>query len=160
MEDKHNEQSDKKKEDVDKIRDYISQMAKGKPSPIEKSEEKESAKDQVILKHVETKKQEVSKETIEFAKRLKNQVLEHDHFEELSNDEITILESFMGRRLLLTRIAIIANQSRVPLGIEPLNKEQLMTILDALVDKGYLETEKVNDNDVYWLTERGKYRVQ
>ncbi|MHA1148105.1 MAG: hypothetical protein ACTSR8_07640 [Promethearchaeota archaeon] len=160
MEDKHNEHSDKKKADVDKIRNYISQMAKGKPSPIEKSEEKERAKDQVVLKHVETKKQEVSKETLEFAKRLKNQVLEHDHFEELSNDEITILESFMGRRLLLTRIAIIVNQSRIPLGIEPLNKDQLLKILGSLVEKGYLETEKVNDNDVYWLTERGKYRVQ
>ena len=160
MEEKDNEQTGKKKEDVDKIRNYISEMAKGKPSPLEEKKEHDAAKDQVILEHVETKKQEVSKETLEFAKRLKDQVLEHDHFEELTNDELTILESFMGRRLLLTRIAIIANQSRVPLGIEPLNKAQLMNILDGLVEKGYLETEKVNDNDVYWLTERGKYRVQ
>lgn len=160
MEDKEKEQTAKKKEDVDKIRDYISQMAKGKPSPIEKPDKGEIAKEQVVLKHVETKKQELSKETMEFAKRLKDQVLEHDHFEELTNDELTILESFMGRRLLLTRVAIIANQSRVPLGIEPLNKAQLMGLLEGLVEKGYLETEVVNENNVYWLTERGKYRVQ
>ena len=109
MEKKDGEQENEKKEDVEKIRGYIKEMTKGKASPV--------AKDQVVLKHVETKKQEVSKETANLAHTLKESVIEHDHFERLSNDELTILESFMGRRLFLSRIAIITNQSRARLGI-------------------------------------------
>ena len=136
----------------EKIRDMIEQMAGGKASP--------AAKDLVKLKHVEVKKQEVSAETIDLAKSLKEQVLEHDKFEELSNNELTILEAFMGRRLLLTRIAIIVNQSRIPLGVPGLTKAELEAILDGLSRKGYINGEIVNENLVFWLTERGKYRVQ
>jgi hypothetical protein len=112
------------------------------------------------LKHVEVKKQEVSQETIDLAQTLKEQYLTHDQFERLSNDEITILESIMDKRLFLTRIAIIANQSRIPLGIEPFKKADLEKLLDQLISKGYINVEKVEDNLVYFLTERGKYRVQ
>jgi len=114
----------------------------------------------VQLKHIEVKKQEVSKETIELAKTLKDQILEHDQFERLSNDELTVLESFMSKRMFLTRIAIIVNQSRIPLGIELFKKADLEKILGVLISKGYLETEQVEDNTVYILTERGKYRIQ
>ena len=82
-----------------------------------KVKKKTVAKDLVKLKHVEVKKQEVSPETRDLAQTLKERILEHDQFERLSNDEITILETFMGKRLFLDRIAIIANQSRIPLGI-------------------------------------------
>ena len=94
------------------------------------------------------------------AKRLKEQVLTHDSFERLSNDEKTILESFMGKRLFLSRIAIITNQSRIPLGIEPFKKADLEEILNNLIAKGYVASEIVGNNRVYFLTERGKYRVQ
>ena len=80
--------------------------------------------------------------------------------EELSNDEITLLETFMGRRLFLSRIAIIANQSRIPLGIEPFKKADLEMLLNSLIRKGFVKSEIVRDEIVYILTEKGKERVQ
>jgi predicted transcriptional regulator len=142
----------KKEEETEKIRDYIEQMVKSKKSPV--------AKDLVELKHVEVKKQEVSQDTLDLAKTLRDRYIEYDQFEDLSNDEITILESFMGKRMFLTRIAIVANQSRVPLGIEPFKKAELEKILEKLISKGYVKTEQVGDNLVYFLTERGENRVQ
>jgi len=151
-----NEKEDKnlKKElgDKEKIRIYLEQMAQSKKSPV--------AKDLVQLKHVEVKKQKISPETLDLANTLKEQYLEHDQFERLSNDELTILESFISKRMLLTRIAIVANQSRIPLGIEPFKKAELERILDTLISKGYLEVEQVEGNNVYILTERGKYKIQ
>ena len=125
-----------------------------------KVKKKTVAKDLVKLKHVEVKKQEVSPETRDLAQTLKERILEQDQFERLSNDEITILETFMGKRLFLERIAIIANQSRIPLGIPGFKKVELEEILDSLTSKGYLEFDVVGDKKVYYLTERGKYRVQ
>lgn len=143
---------DKELGDKEKIRNYLEQMAQSKKSPV--------AKDLVQLKHVETKKQKISTETLDLANTLKEQLLEHDQFEHLSNDELTILESFNKKRMLLTRIAIVANQSRIPLGIEPFKKVELEKILDTLIFKGYLEIEQVENKNVYILTERGKYRIQ
>jgi predicted transcriptional regulator len=142
----------KELEDKEKIRKYLEQMAQSKKSPV--------AKDLVQLKHVEVKKQKISPETLDLAITLKEQYLEHDQFERLNNDELTILESFISKRMLLTRIAIVANQSRIPLGIEPFKKAELEKILDTLISKGYLEVEQVEGNNVYILTERGKYRIQ
>ena len=141
-----------KEEEKEKIRDYIDQMVKSKKAPV--------AKDLVKLEHVETKPQEISQETLDLAKTLRDSYIEHDQFEILSNDELTILQSFMGKRMFLTRIAIVANQSRVPLGIEPFRKAELEKILEKLISKGYVETEQVGDNLVYFLTERGENRVQ
>jgi predicted transcriptional regulator len=143
---------DKKEEEKEKIRDYIEQMAKSKKAPV--------AKDLVVLKHVETKPQEVSQETLDLAKTLRDSYIEHDQFEILSNDELTILQSFMGKRMFLTRIAIVANQSRIPLGIDPFKKADLEKILEKLMSKGYVKSEQVRDNLVYFLTERGENRVQ
>jgi predicted transcriptional regulator len=143
---------DKKEEEKEKIRDYIEQMAKSKKAPV--------AKDLVVLKHVETKPQEVSQETLDLAKTLRDSYIEHDQFEILSNDELTILQSFMGKRMFLTRIAIVANQSRIPLGIEPFKKAELEKILEKLISKGYVKTDQVGDNLVYFLTERGENKVQ
>ena len=151
-----NEKEEKKLEkelaDKEKIRNYLEQMAQSKKSPV--------AKDLVQLKHVETKKQEIRPETLDLANTLKEQLLEHDQFERLTNNELTILESFNSRRMLLSRIAIVANQSRIPLGIEPFKKAELEKILDNLIYKGYLEVELVEGNNVYILTERGRYRIQ
>ncbi|MFX1240896.1 MAG: hypothetical protein ACFFA7_06575 [Promethearchaeota archaeon] len=125
-----------------------------------KGKKKLVAKDLVTLKHVETHKQVISPDTQDLAQVLKESYLEHDQFERLSNDEITILETFMGKRLFLERIAIIANQSRMPLGLPGFKKVELEKILVDLVSKGYLESEVVGNKPVYFLTERGKYRVQ
>jgi hypothetical protein len=152
VDDKENEGSPKDKDQKEKMREYLEEAAKHKKPPV--------AKDLVELTHVEVKKQEVSQETIDLAKTLKEKYLEHDQFERLSNDELTILESFMGKRLFLTRIAIVANQSRVPLGIPPFKKAELEAILNKLIEKGYIQSETVEGSPVYYLTERGKYRVQ
>ncbi len=118
------------------------------------------AKDLVTLKHVETQTQKISPETRDLAQTLKERYIEYDQFERLTNDEITILETFMGKRLFLERIAIIANQSRIPLGIPGYKKAELEKILEALISKGYIEFDVVRDKNVYFLTERGKYKVQ
>ncbi|MHA2037413.1 MAG: hypothetical protein ACW98X_13325 [Promethearchaeota archaeon] len=127
---------------------------------ISKHQKKPVAKDLVTLKHVEVKKQEISPETRDLAQTLKESFIEHDQFERLSNDEITILETFMGKRLFLERIAIIANQSRIPLGIPGFKKAELEKILEDLISKQYIEAQLVGEKNVYFLTERGKYRVQ
>jgi hypothetical protein len=127
----------------------------------EKDEKKKSvAKDLVELKHVEVKKQEISQDTKELASVIKSQGLTGDKSNELSNDEITILESFTGKRLFLTRIAIIVNQSRVPLGIEPLKKAELEQLLENLINKGFIDFTIVEDKHVYFLTEKGKECIQ
>lgn len=144
--------SEKKGEEKEKIREYIEQIAKPKKSTV--------AKDLVELKHVEVKKQEVNQETLDLAKTLRERYIEHDQFETLSNDELTILNSFMGKRMFLTRIAIVANQSRIPLGIEPFKKAELEKILEKLISKEYVKSEEVGDNVVYYLTERGENRIQ
>jgi hypothetical protein len=146
------DQSEDGQKDKEKIHEYIEQMAQSKKTPV--------AKDLVELKHVEVKKQEIGQDTIDLAKSLKDQYIQHDQFERLSNDEMTILEAFMGKRMFLTRIAIVVNQSRVLLGIEPFKKAELEKIIDNLISKGYIESQKVGDNIVYYLTERGNYRVQ
>jgi len=151
---KKNESDKVKKDsgDKEKILDHFEQMAQAKKAPV--------AKDLVQLKHVEVKKQEVSPATQNLANTLKERYIEHDQFERLTNDELTVLESFSKKRMFLTRIAIIVNQSRVPLGIEPFKKADLEKILDTLLSKGYLEVELVGEKNVYILTERGKYRLQ
>ena len=153
MDDKKEESpSNEKQDEKEKIRNYLEEMTQSKKQPL--------AKDLVQLKHVEVKKQEVSQETIDLAKILREKYIEHDKFERLSNDELTILETFEGKRLFLSRIAIISNQSRVPLGIEPFKKAELEKILNNLIMKGYVEAEEVGAKTVYFLTERGKYRTQ
>ena len=127
---------------------------------VNENSKKPVAKDLVSLKHVEVKKQEISPETRDLVQTLKERYLEHDQFERLSNDEVTILETFMGKRLFIDRIAIIANQSRIPLGIPGFKKAELEEILEGLTTKGYIISELVGDKPVYFLTERGKYRVQ
>jgi len=114
----------------------------------------------VELEHVEVKKQEVSQETKNLADILKQIGIEEGVSEELTNDEITILESFVGKRLFLRRIAIVINQSRIPLGIEPFKKEELELLLDRLIHKDYIDFDIVNEERVYFLTEKGKECIQ
>ena len=143
-----NEKDDMSNNDKEDLADILKKVAQ--------DEKKVVAKDLVQLKHVETKKQEVSQETKELADALKQQEEE----ENLSNDEITILESFIGKRLFLRRIAIVVNQSRIPLGIEPFKKEELEKLLDRLIHNGYIDFDIVNNERVYILTEKGKELIQ
>ena len=143
-----NEKDDTSNNDKEDLVDILKKVAK--------DEKKVVAKDLVQLKHVETKKQEVSQETKKLADALKQQEEE----EKLSNDEITMLESFIGKRLFLRRIAIVVNQSRIPLGIEPFKKEELEKLLDRLIHNGYIDFDIVNNERVYFLTEKGKELIQ
>jgi len=120
---------------------------------------KQVAKDQVQLTHVETKKQEIGEDAKELAEAIKVKGLDQDEKEGLSNDEITILESFVGKRLFLRRIAIVVNQSRVPLGIEPLKKEELEKLLDRLIHRQFIDFDIVNNERVYYLTEKVKENI-
>ncbi|MHA1490747.1 MAG: hypothetical protein ACTSRI_13945 [Promethearchaeota archaeon] len=152
MENKKDKNFESRKDKKEKMVSYLEKIVQDKKKTV--------AKDLVKLKHVEVKKQEVSKKTVELSKILKNQLLEHDRFENLSNDEITILESFMGKRVIFPQLALIINQSRIPLGIEPLKKDDVEGILDKLISKGYVKLEVVQGQNIYFLSERGKYRVQ
>ena len=152
MEHKNSESPEKKNEEKGNLEAHLKSSLKKKQQQV--------AKDLVTLKHVEVKKQEISSETRDLAQTLRERYIEHDQFERLSNDEITILETFMGKRLFIERIAIIANQSRIPLGVPGFKKAELEEILGELISKGYIESEIVGDKPVYYLTERGKYRVQ
>jgi len=118
------------------------------------------AKDLVELEHVEVKKQEMDQETKNLADALKQIGQEEGVSEELTNDEMTILESFVGKRLFLRRIAIVVNQSRIPLGIEPFKKEELELLLDRLIHKNYIDFDVVNQERVYFLTDKGKEYIQ
>jgi hypothetical protein len=138
-----------------------SQESKGDSSEqVSSSKKKSVAKDIVQLTHVDVKKREISKETVELADIIKQKGLDQNQIEDLTNDEITILESFENKRLFLSRIAIIANQSRIPLGIQPFMKEDLEKLLDRLIHREYLDFEIVNKERVYFLTEKGKQRLQ
>jgi hypothetical protein len=145
-----------KDEEVEKEKEETANLSK----QLDQDKKKLVAKDLVELEHVDVKKQEVSQETKELANVLKQKELEEGISEELTNDEITILESFVGKRLFLRRIAIVANQSRIPLGIEPFKKDDLELLLDRLIHKGYIDFDIVNDERVYFLTEKGKEKIQ
>ena len=146
----------KKDEEVEEEKEVTANLSK----QLDQDNKKLVAKDLVELEHVDIKKQEVSQETKELANALKQKELEDGISEELTNDEITILESFVGKRLFLRRIAIVANQSRIPLGIEPFKKDDLELLLDRLIHKGYIDFDIVNDERVYFLTEKGKEKIQ
>ena len=81
----------------------------------------------------------------------------------LTTDEQAIMTSFQKNRMLLDRIWIITNQSRIQMGMDGYKRGNLKKILDNLVDMGYLKYEAVHYeskfNDVYILTELGKEQV-
>lgn len=152
MENQEDDEAQKKKADAEKLKSYIDEMAKGQKAPV--------AKDLVTLKHVETKKQTVSQETKNLASVLKDSGKLKETSDKLSNDELTILEAFEKKRLFLSRIAIIVNQSRVMMGMEGYKKADLEMILNNLITKGYLDSQMVNENVVYILTDKGEERIQ
>ncbi len=144
-------------------------MLKKKGKSDKKKEEKEKeksklAKDFVNLTHVETKKQEVDyKGMVDILSQKESYDKQQQFRKKLTNDEQAILTSFQKNRMLLDRIWIITNQSRIQMGMEGYKREKLKEILDNLVDMGYLKYEAVQYeskfNDVYILTELGKEQV-
>ncbi len=152
MENQEEDEAQKNKADAEKLKSYIDEMAKDQKAPV--------AKDLVTLKHVETKKQAVSQETKNLASVLKDSGKLKETSDKLNNDELTILEAFEKKRLFMSRIAIIVNQSRVMMGMEGYKKAELEIILNNLIAKGYLDSQVVNENVVYILTDKGEERIQ
>ena len=152
MENQEEDEAQKNKADAEKLKSYIDEMAKDQKAPV--------AKDLVTLKHVETKKQAVSQETKNLANVLKDSGKLKETSDKLNNDELTILEAFEKKRLFMSRIAIIVNQSRVMMGMEGYKKAELEVILNNLIAKGYLDSQVVNENVVYILTDKGEEHIQ
>ncbi|MBN1800542.1 MAG: hypothetical protein JW891_03500 [Candidatus Lokiarchaeota archaeon] len=152
MENQNEDEARDDKAQAEKLKNYIDDITHGKKAPV--------AKDLVQLKHVEVKKQEVGKETKNLAKSLKEKGISPDGSEKLTSEEISVLEAFEKKRLFLPRIAIVVNQSRVIMGNEGFKKAELEAILDQLILKGFVETQVVNDNTVYIITEKGQERIQ
>ena len=142
-------------------------MFRKKEKSKKKKEEKEEskiAKDFVNLTHVETKKQKVDYRGMGDILSQKKKYDEQQQFKQkLTSDEQAILTSFQKNRMLLDRIWIITNQSRIQMGLNGYKREDLKEILDNLVKLGYLNYEVVEYeskiNDVYILTELGKEQV-
>ncbi|MHA1474831.1 MAG: hypothetical protein ACTSRX_09785 [Promethearchaeota archaeon] len=137
---------------------------KNKKNEKDKKEEPKIAKDFVNLTHVETKKQKVDYKGMVDILSQKEAYDEQQQFrKKLTTDEQAIMTSFQKKRMLLDRIWIITNQSRIQMGLDGYKRENLKKILDNLVDMGYLTYEAVQYeskfNDVYILTELGKEQV-
>jgi len=139
---------------------------KNKNKKIDEDKKKESkiAKDFVSLTHVETKKQKVDYDGMVDILSQKEAYDEQQQFrKKLNTDEQAIMTSFQKKRMLLDRIWIITNQSRIQMGLDGYKRENLKEILDNLVKMGYLKYEAVQYeskfNDVYILTELGEEQV-
>ena len=144
---KKKEKTDKKKEITDKNK-----------------EKSKLAKDFVNLTHVETKKQKVDyKGMVDILSQKENYDEQQQFRKKLTTDEQAIMTSFQKDRMMLDRIWIITNQSRIQMGLDGYRRDKLKEILDNLVDMGYLKYEAVQYeskfNDVYILTELGKEQV-
>ncbi len=129
-----------------------------------KKHKSKAAKDFVNLTHVETKKQKVDFSNMVDVLSQKEAYDEQQQFrKKLTADEQSILTSFQKKRMLLDRIWIITNQSRIQMGMELYKQKKIKEILDSLVKLGYLTYELVEYdskiNDVYILTELGKEQV-
>ena len=137
---------------------------KNKKNEKDKKEDPKIAKDFVNLTHVETKKQKVDYKGMVDILSQKEAYDEQQQFrKKLNTDEQAIMTSFQKKRMLLDRIWIITNQSRIQMGLDGYKRENLKGILDNLVKMGYLKYEAVQYeskfNDVYILTELGEEQV-
>ena len=138
--------------------------SKKKKEEKEEKEESKIAKDFVNLTHVETKKQKVDYRGMgDILSQKKNYDEQQQFKQRLTTDEQAIMTSFQKKRMLLDRIWIITNQSRIQMGLDAYKRENLKNILDNMVKLGYLNYEIVEYeskiNDVYILTELGEEQV-
>jgi len=82
-------------------------------------EKSKSAKDFVNLTHVETKKQKVDyKGMVDILSQKENYDEQQQFRKKLTTDEQAIMTSFQKNRMLLDRIWIITNQSRIQMGMD------------------------------------------
>ncbi len=117
-------------------------------------ETKPSARESVVLKKVETKRQEVklSEKEIGMMKNFEKSVNPKG---DLSNDEITLINILEKQKLLLERIVIKFNQSRQTLAMPLLKAKDFEALIASLVSKGLVTSRDAPAGKVYYLTEPG-----
>jgi DNA-binding MarR family transcriptional regulator len=126
-----------------------------------KKDKEKAAKEYVELKHVETKKQSVDKNSLSEMLSVKKQYDEEkSQATTLNNIDRVILGAFQKKRMMLERLYIITNQGRKQMGLELITKNDIKESCDKMVQSGYFEYQAVEYdnrvNDVYILTEKGQ----
>lgn len=120
------------------------------------------ARERVQLKHVERSKG--SKQAPVELKTVLDSAQERQKVRApLSNDELTLLSAIGKKRMFLSRIAIIVNQSRAPLGLPLLKEADFVGLLETLEKRGLVVSEHVKtegrERVVYYLSEEGKDEI-
>ncbi|OLS12976.1 MAG: hypothetical protein RBG13Loki_3411 [Promethearchaeota archaeon CR_4] len=121
--------------------------------------DKKVARDIVKLKHVETQVQKATGLSAVLKEKSKQ---ETDAKEKLSDDAFAVISAISeSKRLFLQRIQIVVNQSRVPLGKQPLREAEFRQLMADLVKRDILKmdtvtTEGLGPREVYSLTQKGK----
>nr|MDO8114667.1 hypothetical protein [Candidatus Sigynarchaeota archaeon] len=115
---------------------------------------KTTAKDNVVLKKVETKHQEVklSDKEVGMMKKFEREV---NPKRDLTNDEITLINILEKQKLFMDRIAIKFNQTRQTLGMQLFKLKDLQGLIDSLTAKGLVATRDAPAGKVFYLTEAG-----
>ena len=130
--------------------------------PATEEDDKKPARELVTLSHVETQKQKVDRESLAHLLNLQQEVSSEQPV--LDSDDRIILGAFEKKRLMLERIWIIVNETRVNLGMEATKQSDIKARCNALVENGYLTHEEVEYdnqvNNVYILTEKGSDEIQ
>jgi len=123
-----------------------------------KSTDKVVARDLVKLRHVETRIQKPTGLSEILKEHIKK---EAESKEKLSQDAFAAISAIKdSKRLFLERILIVVNQSRVPLGKEPLTITDVRNLMHELEQKEIVKvntvaTEGLGPREVYSLTEKG-----
>jgi predicted transcriptional regulator len=117
-------------------------------------ETKPPARENVVLKKVETKRQEVklSEKEIGMMKNFEKSVNPKG---DLSNDEITLINILEKQKLLMERIAIKFNQARQAIAIPLLKAKDFEALIASLVSKGLMTSRDAPAGKVFYLTEAG-----
>ncbi|MFX0101482.1 MAG: hypothetical protein ACFFCS_18045 [Candidatus Hodarchaeota archaeon] len=120
----------------------------------DEKKEKTSARDSVTLKKVKTREQRInlSPEELEMAKKFEQGMSPK---QELTNDEITIINILEKQKLLTQRILIKFNQTRAALGMQLLKTQEIQDLVDSLMQKGFVTSRDAPAGIVYYLTEAG-----
>lgn len=120
-----------------------------------KEPDEEVARDRVVLKKVETRRQEVnlSSEEIDLMRQFERDV---NPKTELTSDEITMIGILEKQKLFMERIMIKANQARAALGMPLFRSPELSALLESLMAKGLASSRVAPNGDpVYYLTDAG-----
>jgi len=117
-------------------------------------ETKPPARENIVLKKVETKRQEVKLSEKEIG-MMKNFEKTINPKGDLSNDEITLINIMEKQKLLLERIVIKFNQSRQALAMSLLKAKDFETLISSLVSKGIMTSRDAPAGKVFYLTEAG-----